>query len=108
MTATHGLAEKTVARITSVLKSFPQVEKAVLFGSRAKGTYRRGSDVDLALIGDHLDLRTIGRIGSALDDLPLPYRFSLIAFGPRTDPEVASHIRRVGKPIFERDAGVRQ
>ena len=75
----------------------------MLFGSRAKGTYQRGSDIDLALVGDNLDWRTVGRIDSALDDLPLPYRFSLIVFGQRTDPDVAAHIRRVGIPLFERE-----
>ncbi len=103
MNAKHGLADETVAQITNVLAGFPQVGQAVLFGSRAKGTYRRGSDIDLALVGDNLDWRTLGRIDSALDDLPVPYRFSLIAFSERTDPEVAGHIRRIGVPFFKRD-----
>jgi predicted nucleotidyltransferase len=102
MNAKHGLGEKTLAQVVSVLAGFPEIEKAVLFGSRAKGTHKRGSDIDLALIGDKLDWRTVGRIGSELDDLPVPYRFSLVRFGQRTDPEVAAHIRRVGIPFFQR------
>jgi hypothetical protein len=104
MNGNHGLTEKTVAQIIDVLAGFPEVEKALLFGSRAKGTYRRGSDIDLALIGGNLNWQTAGRIDSALDDLPLPHRFSLIVFGSSTDPEVAAHIRRVGIPLFEREA----
>jgi uncharacterized protein len=104
MTANHGLPEKTLTQIASVLARFSAVEKAVLFGSRAKGTHKRGSDIDLALVGSTLDWRTIGRIDSALDDLPLPYCFSLIIFDEKTDPEVAAHIRRVGIPLFERTA----
>ena len=45
----HGLTSGTVDRIRSVLARFPQVEKAVLYGSRAKGNYKRGSDIDLTL-----------------------------------------------------------
>ena len=104
MNGNHGLTEKTVAQIVGVLADFPEVEKALLFGSRAKGTYRRGSDIDLALIGGDLNSETAGRIDSALDDLPLPHRFSLIVFGKTTDPEVVAHIQRVGIPLFEREA----
>lgn len=102
MSANHGLEEKTVAQVVRVLANFPEIKKAMLFGSRAKGTYKRGSDIDLALTGETLDWRTIGRIDSALDDIPVPYRFSLVRLSEQTDPEVAAHIRRVGIPFFER------
>jgi predicted nucleotidyltransferase len=104
MTTNHGLADKTLAQVTGVLVAFSQVEKALLFGSRAKGTHKPGSDIDLALVGADLDWDIVGRISGALDDLPVPYRFSLIIFSERTDPEVAAHIRRVGIPLFERTA----
>jgi predicted nucleotidyltransferase len=102
MNVHHGLAGATISQINGVLEGFPEVTRAILFGSRAKGTHTRGSDIDLALVGDNLDWRSAGRIDSALDDLPLPYRFSLIVFGERTDPEVAAHIRRVGILFFDR------
>lgn len=98
----HGLPEKTVSQITDVLASFPAVERAVLFGSRAKGTHKHGSDIDLSLSGAALDWRTVGRIYDALDDLMLPYRFSLIQFDANTDADVAAHIARVGVVLFER------
>jgi predicted nucleotidyltransferase len=85
----HGLPQKTVAQITGSLARFPEVEKAILFGSRAKGTHKRGSDIDLALVGSQLDWRTVGRIEDALDDLLLPYQFSLIILGESIDPDVA-------------------
>jgi len=78
------------------------VERAVLFGSRAKGSWHRGSDIDLALVGRQLDWRTLGRIDDLLDDLLLPYGFSLIEYGDRTDSEVAAHIGRVGTTFYER------
>ncbi len=98
----HGLSEGTVTQITGVLRRFPEVERAVLFGSRAKGTQKRGSDIDLALVGEELGWRIVGRIYDALDDLLLPYRFSLILFDGSTDPEVTAHIARVGVVLFER------
>ena len=103
MNLRHGIPAKTVDQIADVLAHFPAVDEAVLFGSRAKGTYKPGSDIDLALIGAALDWRTVGKIYDALDDLLLPYRFSLILFDRNTDPDVAAHIARVGIPLFQRE-----
>ena len=103
MNPKHGLSLETVSRISGVLARFPEVEEAVLFGSRAKGTYKRGSDIDLSLVGKALDWRVVGKIYDALDDLLLPYRFSLIRFDENTDPEVAAHIARVGVSLFQRE-----
>ncbi len=104
MTLHHGLSAPTVEKIVTVLARFPEVERAVLFGSRAKGVHKRGSDNDLALVGEQLDWRMIGRIYDALDDLLLPFRFSLVPYGAATDPDVAGHIARVGITLFEREA----
>ena len=101
MNSIHGLPNPKVRQIADVLTRFPEVERAVLFGSRAKGIHRPGSDIDLALVGEALDWRTIGKIYDTLDDLLLPYRFSLIIYDGNTDPDVAAHIIRVGIPIFE-------
>lgn len=104
MTRQHGLSASTLERIITVLARFPEVDRVLLFGSRAKGTHKPGSDIDLALVGEQLDWRTIGSIYDALDDLLLPFRFSLVHSGAATDPEVAGHIARVGITLFERAA----
>lgn len=91
-----------MAQIAGVLAGFPAVERAVLFGSRAKAAHKRGSDIDLALVGDALDWRALGRIEDALDDLLLPYRFSLVIYNKKLDSSVAAHIRRVGVSFYEK------
>jgi len=103
MSVSHGLTNETVAQIALVLGRFSAVEKAILFGSRAKGVHHRGSDIDLALVGDTLHWRTLGRIEDALDDLLLPYRFSLVIYGKKLDPAVAAHIERVGVIFYEKE-----
>lgn len=103
MNPLHGVPLKTVEQVARVLAHFPEVREAVLFGSRAKGTHKPGSDIDLSLVGEALDWRTVGKIYDALDDLLLPYRFSIVLFDLHTDPEVAAHIERVGIPIFRRE-----
>jgi predicted nucleotidyltransferase len=106
MTSVHGLSENTVTQIGSVLRRFPGVREAILFGSRAKGVQKRGSDIDLALIGENLTWRTLGQIEDALDDLLLPYRFSLIIYDEKTDSAVAAHIQRVGCSFYQRESFV--
>ncbi len=102
MTPNHGLAEKVLRRIIEVLERHPEIEQAILFGSRAKGTHRPGSDIDLALSGQALDWRKLGRIDEDLDDLLLPYTFRLIHLSEATDPDIRAHIARVGITLHRR------
>jgi len=98
----HGLSESTVARIQGVLQRYPAVENARLYGSRAKGTHRPGSDIDLTLCGSGLNCSLLTRIGNDLDDLLLPYQIDLSLMASLTHPALLDHIRRVGVVLYER------
>jgi predicted nucleotidyltransferase len=100
----HGLSEDTVKRIQEVLAHFPEVEKAVLYGSRAKGNYRPGSDIDLTLCGCGLEQSHLARIDEALDDLLLPYKIDLSGMASLTHPALLDHIRRVGRVFYEKSS----
>jgi predicted nucleotidyltransferase len=106
VTASHGLSEQTVEKIRAVLGSFPEVEKAVIYGSRAKGNYKPGSDIDLTLFGDGLTDELHSRIYWALDDLLLPYKIDLSLVSQLRHPALIDHIQRVGIPLFEREPSV--
>lgn len=101
----HGLPDSTVQAICKVFARYPEVEKAVLYGSRAMGTYRRGSDIDLTLYGgSDLTLRVLSRILNEVEELLLPYTFDVSIFQDITDPKVLDHIRRVGNLFYEKSA----
>ena len=100
-----GLDKETEKKIRSVLTSFEAVDKAVLYGSRAKGNYKNGSDIDLTLFGGNLTRETIYKIHDALDELYLPYRFDLSIFGNIKNSDLKEHIERVSKVFFERGRG---
>lgn len=103
MALRFGLKETTIQKICGVLAKFPQVEKAILYGSRAKGNYKNGSDIDLTLTGGaDLTLQILTRIMNDLDDLLLPYTIDLSIFDHISDPDVIDHIRRVGVPFYEK------
>ena len=100
----HGLSDATVKKIREVLAGFPEVEKAVLYGSRAKGTFKPGSDIDLTLYGPALSFSLLGRIDTALDDLLLPSEMDLSLVASITHPALLDHIRRVGVVLYEKNA----
>lgn len=97
----YGLPDETLACIHGVLTAHPEIERAVLYGSRAKGNYREGSDIDLCLMGTALSLTQQLQIESELDDLLLPYKIDLSRFHALDNPALIDHIRRVGVTIHE-------
>ena len=104
MTLRFGLKETTIQQIRAVLAAHPQVEKAVLYGSRAKGNYKNGSDIDMTLSGgEALTLDVLSRIMDEIDDLLLPYSFDLSILHQIHDPDVLDHIRRVGVVFYQKD-----
>ncbi len=102
----YGLSQKNIAQIQAVFVRFPQVEKAVLYGSRAKGNFKTGSDIDLTLHGKDLTLKILYKIEMALDDLLLPYTIDLSVFEKLTNPAFIEHIQRVGLVFYERGVEV--
>jgi len=100
----HGLPDETTSAIRSVFARHPRVEKAVLYGSRAKGNYKNGSDIDLTLYGEGLDLNEQMDIAMELDDLLLPYMIDLSLFESLNHPELKEHIERVGQVFYEKNS----
>ncbi|HEK22183.1 MAG: hypothetical protein C0154_14190 [Mucilaginibacter sp.] len=96
----YGLSENTVFKIIEVLKQFPAIEKAVLYGSRAKGTYKPHSDIDITLSGEELNLAQLSHIVTMLDDLLLPYQFDVSIYHQIDNVELLDHIKRVGIQLF--------
>jgi predicted nucleotidyltransferase len=98
----YGLSAATIARIQGVLARFGDVDKAVLYGSRAKGNYRAGSDIDPTLYGPALNFDLLADIASELDDLLLPYTMDLSIFEQLGNPDLREHIERVGVAFYDR------
>jgi predicted nucleotidyltransferase len=103
MNRRFGLTETTIEKINSLFAKYPQVEKAVLYGSRAKGTFKNGSDIDLTLFGNKdLTLEVLFRIRNEIDDLPEAYTVDLSIFAHISDPEVLDHINRKGVVFYNK------
>jgi predicted nucleotidyltransferase len=99
-----GLKDATIEKLCSVFANHPQVEKAVIYGSRAKGNYKNGSDIDLTLHGGpDLTTEVMSKILNEIDDLLLPYSIDLSIFRMLKDPDFIEHIERVGLKFYEKE-----
>ena len=100
----YGLNDQTIEKIVTVFAACPEIEKVLLYGSRAKGNYRDGSDIDLTIVGDTVTQSHLLKIANELEDLLLPYKIDLSLMRQIEDKEVVEHIRRVGVVFYERTA----
>ena len=72
-----GLKEEIIDKINSVFVKHSEVEEVILYGSRAKGNFKKGSDIDLVLKGQQLDISLLNKINLEIDDFLLPYSFDI-------------------------------
>lgn len=99
-----GLLESDLISIFKIISSQEKVEKAVIFGSLAKGNFKNGSDVDLALKGKNLDFDTLSEISYLLnEETNMPHKFDIANYHSIQEPELIRHIDRVGVEIFNRE-----
>lgn len=103
--ALFGLSADTLKKIRHKLAQHPHVERAVVYGSRAKGNYKPGSDIDLTLHaapGADIEHRELSNILEEIDNLLSPYTVDLSVFDQRTNAELRKHIERVGQVLYAR------
>lgn len=98
----YGLTENTTQKILAVFNNSPEIEEVIIYGSRAKGNFRAGSDIDLVFKGHNLNSFIIGKIDQELDDLLLPYLFDLSVYDQISNSELLEHINRAGKKFYNK------
>lgn len=99
-----GLKEKEILAIQNVFSMHPEITCALLYGSRAQGNYRLGSDIDLVLQGKSLSHRLLNRISLELDNLMLPYTFDLSIYEAIDNPELLQHIQEVEQNFYQKSS----
>lgn len=97
-----GLSKRDLDRIQETFNQFPQVQSAILFGSRAMGNFKKGSDVDIALKGDITHATVIGCKSILNEEIPIPYFFDVIDYASIENRDLLRHIREHGKIIFQK------
>ena len=95
-----GLSSDTINKIISVFAKYTKIEKVILYGSRAIGSFRESSDIDLTIVGPTLSTADMLTIELELDDLLLPYKIDLSLFQQIENKELLNHIEKVGIKFF--------
>jgi len=97
----YGLIDRDLKHIIASVQAFPEISSVVLFGSRAKGTQKPGSDVDLAIKGESITYETTVRLADVLnEEKPLPYFFDVLHYESINDTQLVEHIDRVGVLLY--------
>ena len=96
----YGLNEYTIKKLQSVFKEYDQISKVVLYGSRAKGNFKNGSDIDLALFGE-IDSKSLYKINEEIDNLLLPYKTDITIFRQINNIDLQAHIKRAGVDFYQ-------
>ncbi len=94
-----GISEKSYLILQSYFQQAENIDKVVIFGSRALGTYRNGSDIDLALFGKDLN---IIKINAELEELQTPYMYDVLEYETLQNQALKDHIRTQGQIFFQR------
>lgn len=94
------VARETLITLASAI---PEIDRLILFGSRAQGTARSDSDIDLAVSGARLQADAVARLWSAIDDSDLLYPIDLVHLHAGTEPELSAAIARQGVVLWSRD-----
>lgn len=96
-----GLPDKTIEAINNLFASFKEIDKVKIFGSRARGDFKRGSDIDLALFGE-INEKLLRHITSELDELPTPYKFDVVNYNDIENTTLRQNIDNDGKIFFQK------
>lgn len=98
-----GLLNKDIDYIIDTLSKFPQIEKGVIFGSRGMGNYKKGSDIDLAIMGNEITDSILCQVYDYLNEVyPIPYFFDILHYDYISNVNLKKHIDDFGKIIYER------
>ena len=96
-----GLSDTVIKELQDVFRRYANIEKVLIFGSRSKGNYRAGSDIDLAVIGKDIDYNQLLNILCEIDDLELLYSVDLLDYQKKKGTPLGDHIDRVGQVFYE-------
>jgi len=97
----YGLSERTLNTLDSIFRKYSGIKEVILYGSRAKGNYRAGSDIDITLKTNSVFCwNDLLRISSDFEDSDMPYFVHVSIYDMLKNSDLTDHIDRVGKVLY--------
>jgi uncharacterized protein len=98
-----GLTDETINKINSIFNKYPEIEQVIIYGSRSKGNYREGSDIDITLKGKKLTDNIKSQIIEDIDELNTPYLFDISIYDELNSDSLKEHVNRIGKLFYSKN-----
>ena len=98
----YGMTDDELKLLCSLFARHKEIEQVILYGSRARGTHKPFSDVDITLLGIGLTRSHLSRLMADLDESSLPYFFDISLFAKLTNPDLIEQIERTGVVLYQR------
>ena len=98
----YGMTNEELDLLCSLFARQREIERVILYGSRAKGTHKSFSDVDITLLGVGLSRSHLNRLMADIDESSLPYSFDISLYAKLTNPELIEQIEKTGVILFQR------
>lgn len=96
-----GLYPKSFEEILSIIEDCSSIDEVIIYGSRAKGNFKEGSDIDITLKGN-ISKEDLNKLWHKLDDSFIPYKFDISVYKDLKSESLIEHIQRVGKTFYKR------
>lgn len=96
---TGGIPDSRWRQIVGLIGKYPNITQIILYGSRAKGDFQNGSDIDLALKGENISSEQLTQIGLDYEDLYFPWKLGLTVYDKISNADLKNHIDKVGMRI---------
>lgn len=99
----NGLIDRDLHYIHKALEKYPEIDRVIIYGSRALGNYKMGSDVDLAIVGEMVSRKTMVGVNDDLNEVyPLPYTFDLVHYDELSNEDLIKHIDKYGEELYRK------
>jgi predicted nucleotidyltransferase len=99
----YGLSDYTLQTMETLFKKYPAIRAVTLYGSRAKGNFRPGSDIDITLHTDEtFTYKDLGQLHDQFDESDMPYFVDVSIYDKLNNPDLKTHIQRIGQPLYQR------
>lgn len=95
-----GLSQKSLSEVIGVFRNYMEIDEAKLFGSRAMGNFKNGSDIDIAILGDAISLSLILKLKNDFEESSLPYFVDIVNYNSISNPELKRHIDQNGITLY--------
>ena len=98
----YGMTDEELNLLCTLFAEQKEIEQVILYGSRAKGTHKPFSDVDITLMGYGLTCNHLNRLFSEIDESSLPYRFDISIFSKLTNEALIEEIEKTGVVLWRK------